>query len=318
MAKSIVAMNCGIVRRDDPLQARSRRLELAKVVQGVTERPVGGEIETGILSTLGHVDELLGEASCGVELSSVIVKVPETVQRRKLLCRVAQLLAQLQRSPIGSPRFRGRVALGGSQGGPHRRQQVQLAPRPLGAFRHGAKHLQPLGEVCGRLQIGRSLERPLARALPVGHGFAGASCLGVVTGEQLGLGLDDLGELLSRISAIRACDLLAPALEQRLVGGVLDQGVLEAVGRLGRRAAAEDQLGCDQLVEGRAELGFGQGRDRGKQFVAELATDHGADLRDLLDRGEAVEPGHQRVVQGRRDRERRQRAGQLVVVAGVG
>ena len=34
------------------------------------------------------------------------------------------------------------------------------------------------------------------------------------------------------------------------IGGILDQGVLEAVGRLGRRAAAEDQLGCDQLVEG--------------------------------------------------------------------
>ena len=51
--------------------------------------------------------------------------------------------------------------------------------------------------------------------------------------------------------------------------------------------------------------------------MRELAADHGADLRHLLDRGEAVEARHQRVVQGRRDRERRQRAGQLVAVAGI-
>jgi hypothetical protein len=36
--------------------------------------------------------------------------------------------------------------------------------------------------------------------------------------------------------------------QQRLVSGVLDQGVLEAVGRLGRRTATEDQFGRDQLV----------------------------------------------------------------------
>ena len=106
-------------------------------------------------------------------------------------------------------------------------------------------------------------------------------------------------------------------LEQRLVGRVLDQGVLEAVGGLGRRAAAEDQLGRDQLVEGGAQLGFRPVGDRGEQLVAELAADHGADLRHLLDRREAVEAGHQRVVQGRRDRERRQRPGQLVAIAGV-
>ena len=52
--------------------------------------------------------------------------------------------------------------------------------------------------------------------------------------------------------------------------------------------------------------------------MGELAADHGGDLGHLLDRREAVEAGHQRVVQGRRDRERRQRAGQLVAVAGVG
>ena len=93
--------------------------------------------------------------------------------------------------------------------------------------------------------------------------------------------------------------------------------MLEAVGRLGRVAAAEDQLGGDQLSSAACRSASAVG-DRGEQRVGELAAERGADLRDLLDRGEAVEAGEQRVVQRRRDRERRQRTGQLVMVAGVG
>ena len=94
--------------------------------------------------------------------------------------------------------------------------------------------------------------------------------------------------------------------------------MLEAVGRVGRRAAAEDQLGGDQLVEAACQLRpRGTVGDRGEQLVGELAADRRADLGDLLDRGQPVEPRHQRVVQGRRNGERRQRARQLVVVAGV-
>ena len=52
--------------------------------------------------------------------------------------------------------------------------------------------------------------------------------------------------------------------------------------------------------------------------MGELAADHGADLGELLDRGQPVEPRHQRIVQVRRDRKRRQRARKLVVIASVG
>jgi hypothetical protein len=70
MAKRIATVDRGIIEGDDPLQARSRRLQLATVVQGIAERPVGGEIEAGVLPTLGQVDQLLGEAACGVRLCS--------------------------------------------------------------------------------------------------------------------------------------------------------------------------------------------------------------------------------------------------------
>ena len=49
------------------------------------------------------------------------------------------------------------------------------------------------------------------------------------------------------------------------------------------------------MVEGGAEIGCRQRRDCGEQVVREFAADHGADLDDLLDRGEAIEPGHEGV-----------------------
>jgi hypothetical protein len=57
--------------------------------------------------------------------------------------------------------------------------------------------------------------------------------------------------------------LLAPRREERLICSVLDQRVLEGIGRFGRHAAAEDELGVRQLLKGGGEIGFGEGRDRG-------------------------------------------------------
>ena len=94
--------------------------------------------------------------------------------------------------------------------------------------------------------------------------------------------------------------VLAAGFEQGAVGGVLDQRVLEAVGDIGRRAAAVDQLGRDQLIEGGLQLRLGPLGDRGEQPMRKLAPERGANLCDLLDRGEAVEAGEQRVAQGRK------------------
>ena len=52
--------------------------------------------------------------------------------------------------------------------------------------------------------------------------------------------------------------------------------------------------------------------------MLESAADAGADLCHLFDRGEPVEAGHQRILQRRRDRKRRQRARHHIVIAGVG
>jgi hypothetical protein len=63
------------------------------------------------------------------------------------------------------------------------------------------------------------------------------------------------------------------------------------------------------------ELGRRQRHHRGDKLVRGLAADAGRDLGDLLDRGQAVEPGRERVLQGRGNRQRRQRSRELVAVA---
>jgi hypothetical protein len=132
------------------------------------------------------------------------------------------------------------------------------------------------------------------------------------------LGFDDSRKPVLEHLRDASVQLLAPGLEQRLIGGVLDQGVLETVGRVGRAAAAKHELGADQLIEPAFQLLLRPVGDCGDELVGELAADHGADLGEFLDRGQPVEARHQRIVQVRRDRKRRQRARKLVVIASIG
>ena len=135
-----------------------------------------------------------------------------------------------------------------------------------------------------------------------------------MAGDDLGQAFDHRGELLDQHIGDARVQLSPPAPEHRGVGGVLHQRVLERVGRLGRRSAPGDQAGGRQPLERRVELRRRQARHRGNQRVGEFASDRGADLRHVLGRGEPVEARHQRGLQRRRYRERRQRSVEHVAV----
>ncbi|MEZ5905616.1 MAG: hypothetical protein R3C69_11140 [Geminicoccaceae bacterium] len=105
--------------------------------------------------------------------------------------------------------------------------------------------------------------------------------------------------------------------EQAFVRGVADQRMLEEVGRLGRRAAAKDQLGRSEPLECRPDLRLRLRRDLGEQAIIELAADAGRRLRHLLDRLHAVQPRHQRIVQRSGDGERAERRVQDEGVRGL-
>ena len=90
-------------------------------------------------------------------------------------------------------------------------------------------------------------------------------------GEQLGLGFGGFGEAFLQHLCDAGVEVLTARLEERAVGSVLDQRVLEAVGDIGRGAPAVDQLSRDQLVERRLQLRLGSVGDRGEQAMRKLA-----------------------------------------------
>src|SRR5262245_40215519 len=85
----------------------------------------------------------------------------------------------------------------------------------------------------------------------------------------------------------RLCDpcvqLLTLVTQQRAVGNVLNQGVLEQIRGPWRRATTEKQAGVRQLSERHAHLRVPAGGDGSEQFVGKLATKRGAHLGHLLD-----------------------------------
>jgi hypothetical protein len=88
-----------------------------------------------------------------------------------------------------------------------------------------------------------------------------------VVSEQCRLGRDNLREPAFEGGSDARVELLPPAAQQGAVGGVLHQRVLEAVLRVGRRAAPVDQLGGDQLRQGVVQLPLRHWRHGANQLV---------------------------------------------------
>ena len=68
-------------------------------------------------------------------------------------------------------------------------------------------------------------------------------------GQQLGLGTRHVRCVLFQRPRNPPVQLLAPALEQALISGVLNQCVLECVAGLWRSATAKDQLDGGQFFQ---------------------------------------------------------------------
>jgi len=87
--------------------------------------------------------------------------------------------------------------------------------------------------------------------------------------------------------------LLAGRPQQALIGRLLDQGVLEAVGRLGRQTLLVQKLRLDQLVEPPLHGRLVPGGDRLQEFIGKLAPQGRPELCERLHRRQAIEPCHQ-------------------------
>src|SRR5262245_12419104 len=116
----------------------------------------------------------------------------------------------------------------------------------------------------------------------------------------------------------RLCDpcvqLLTLVTQQRAVGDVLNQGVLEQIRGPRRRTTTEKQAGARQLSERLAQLRVPAASDSSEQFVGKLATKGGAHLGEHLDSMQTTKPGQQQSLEARRNGQRWYRAGEYVGV----
>ena len=69
---------------------------------------------------------------------------------------------------------------------------------------------------------------PLTGVLPIGNSLCGQARLSVMMGQHLRLGLDDVGEVLLEQLSNLLMIVLAGTLQQRRIGHVLDQGMLNS------------------------------------------------------------------------------------------
>ena len=89
----------------------------------------------------------------------------------------------------------------------------------------------------------RALQRSLSRFAPQARGLIDQPSLGAMMRQQLRLALGDLGELAFKgfgDTGVKRASWLA---QQRAIGRVLHQGMLEQVGRMRRHALPEQQAG---------------------------------------------------------------------------
>ena len=246
-------------------------------------------------------------------LTDDVVAGPLPKQRRQLQGHVADLVGQRQGALEDVQRRRRRIALVGDQRLAKLQVQTLLAAAPLHVLAQGAAKADAVLQAGDGLHVRRPRQGLGAGLLPVAKRPLGEAC-------RLGmLRLDLRACITAGLKHIYQTGMEgeAPGFQQALIGRVADQGVLEEIGGVRRRAAAEDQLGLDQAAHGKAEFGLGQGGQRGDSGVVEGPPNHSRGLRHLLDRVQSVKPGHQRIVQAGRDGERAQRGVQVIGVCAL-
>ena len=97
--------------------------------------------------------------------------------------------------------------------------------------------------------MGQALGGMLAGLQPLIDRALGVAGGGQMMGQEFGLALDEIGEILLQHRRDPGMQFLPSSAQQRAVGGVLHQRVLEQVGGVRRGAAAKQQSGIAQLIQ---------------------------------------------------------------------
>ena len=210
------------------------------------------EKEVRIPGLSSALEQLLANFASTPEITLGREVAPEAPEGGKDARRAAELGAKLTRSLVRPDSLGRRKAARSGQDRPQRDLELQLLLSPARRIRQGRHKLDALLEMRDGLGAGRAKDRALARALPVRHSLRRQPGFGVVVRGKFGVRVSHLGETLLQHLRNPRMVLVADAAQERLVGGLLDKGVLEDVGGRWRSAPAVHEFGLDQPVESHA------------------------------------------------------------------
>src|SRR5262245_42068719 len=144
------------------------------------------------------------------------------------------------------------------------------------------------------LCIRRTLDGSACSLSPILNGSLGKPRLPEMMRHQLGLRFHCLGEPRHEGIGNATVKLLTLVPHHSGVGCILNQRMLEDVGRIRWFATGEDQLASGKLRKRSLERRAGGGDDRSEQAIWEFTTYGGANLRDLSVRTKPIKTGCQR------------------------
>ena len=235
---------------------------------------------------------------------------------KALAAALRQLLAQAQGLSIVRYRF------GSRRSARHhcRKAQTQANAKlhfvALPRLRHRRHHAQCAGIVRDRFLHGEAAQVALAGVAPIGDGPLALAGQFELLRQHFRCRVDDVRKTLLQDQGDGRVQALTPRPQHGGIGAVLDQCVLEDIGRVRRRTAHEDELGLGQSAKASSRTASGRPADRGHELIREFASNGCADLQHFARRTEAVDARHKRRLQRGRNGERPRRLVKHILVAG--
>jgi hypothetical protein len=230
-------MTRGIIEGEGPVEVSSALDDIPRTRRSSAVDAMGDEKRGGRRLSLGQGQELRREAAQHRAVERHVVRDPEPIERREQQQRVFERFAKRlglfdeETRPLRRrPRFRRAIAFDAAKRRDERDLQLDVFPAPRRCAGQRVDLADRLAEMGDRFLEGGAAKGLIARVAPPFDREVVEAGLGEVMGDDLRLGRGALAVLAQDFSGA-AVQRLAAALEQAVVGRVLDKRVLEAIGR---------------------------------------------------------------------------------------
>ena len=214
------------------------------------------------------------QCSAALYIAVIVVKVCETKLGDAKAPGIASGFAQSSRTRIRSLNLGMPKASVGDKGPAEKKLERHLMGVSSRTFGLSREQYNRFAKLRDCLAVRRARLRLLAGALVVRNRFVGLPSQFCVPRHHLRLGRRAIGELREQHFEDAAVELAACALEQRLVGCLLYQRMLEGVTGLRRFAAHEQDLRLIQSRQPAAQRRFLQSDHRGEQRIGKFASQY--------------------------------------------